>query len=53
MTVLIYNYATSPYATWQTQAWGAALVLIIIMLGLNLAVKLTIGRNLSGKKVDL
>ena len=32
LTVLIYNYGTSPFATWQTQAWGAALVLILIML---------------------
>ncbi|MGO8806588.1 MAG: phosphate ABC transporter permease PstA [Candidatus Bathyarchaeia archaeon] len=53
MTVLIYNYATSPYASWQTQAWGAALVLILIMLGLNLLVKLTIGRNLSGTRMEL
>jgi len=48
LTVLIYNYGTSPYATWQTQAWGAALVLILIMLGLNLLVKFTIGRSLTG-----
>ncbi|MGD0511169.1 MAG: ABC transporter permease subunit, partial [Candidatus Micrarchaeaceae archaeon] len=53
MTVLIYNYATSPYLSWQTQAWGAALVLILIMLGLNLLVKLTIGRNLSGTRMEL
>jgi len=53
MTVLIYNYATSPYSSWQTQAWGTALVLILIMLGLNLAVKLTIGRNLAGTRTEL
>ncbi|HUK85883.1 MAG TPA: phosphate ABC transporter permease PstA [Candidatus Acidoferrum sp.] len=53
LTVLIYNYATSPYASWQTQAWGAALVLILIMLGLNLLVKLTIGRNVAGKRMDI
>ena len=53
MTVLIYNYATSPYSSWQTQAWGAALVLILIMLGLNLAVKLTVGRNLAGTRMEL
>ena len=35
MTVLIYNYATSPYSSWQTQAWGAALVLILIMLAIE------------------
>jgi phosphate transport system permease protein len=53
LTVLIYNYATSPYASWQTQAWGAALVLILIMLALNLLVKLTIGRNLTGRRMEL
>jgi phosphate transport system permease protein len=52
MTVLIYNYATSPYATWVTQAWGAALVLILIMLGLNLFVKIVIGRNLTEARME-
>ena len=53
LTILIYNYATSPYASWQTQAWGAALVLILIMLGVNLLVKLTVGRNIAGKRMEL
>jgi phosphate transport system permease protein len=53
LTVLIYNYGTSPYATWQAQAWGAALVLILIMLGLNLLVKLTIGRNPTGTRMEM
>jgi len=53
MTVLIYNYATSPYLSWQTQAWGAALVLILIMLGLNLLVKFTVGRNVAGKRMEI
>lgn len=25
MTILIYQYGTSPYASWQTQAWGSTL----------------------------
>jgi phosphate transport system permease protein len=52
LTVLIYNYGTSPYQSWITQAWGAALVLILIMLGLNLFVKLIIGRNLTGTRME-
>jgi phosphate transport system permease protein len=52
MTVLIYNYGTSPYATWQSQAWGAALVLILIMLVLNIFVKLMLGRNLIGARME-
>jgi phosphate transport system permease protein len=47
LTVLIYNYAVSPFASWQSQAWGAALVLIMIMLALNLFVKIVLGRNLT------
>jgi phosphate transport system permease protein len=47
LTVLIYNYGTSSYPSWQAQAWGAALVLILIMLALNLLVKLTVGRKLT------
>jgi phosphate transport system permease protein len=53
LTVLIYNYGTSPYASWQAQAWGAALVLILIMLALNLLVRLTIGRKLTDTRMDI
>ena len=52
LTVLIYNYATSAFPIWQTQAWGAALILILIMLGLNLFVKLVIGRNLTEARME-
>jgi phosphate transport system permease protein len=52
MTILIFNYATSPYASWITQAWGTALVLILLMLGLNLFVKLVIGRNLTEARME-
>jgi phosphate transport system permease protein len=31
--VQIYNYAVAPYDDWHTKAWGAALVLIV-MIGL-------------------
>lgn len=53
LTVLIYNYGTSASSTWQTQAWGAALVLILIMLALNIVVKLTVGRNLAGNRLEI
>lgn len=52
MTILIYQYGTSPYSSWQTIAWGAALVLILIMLGLNLIVKLIIGRRLTEARME-
>lgn len=39
LPLLIYNYATSPYKSWQEQAWGAALVLLVIVLLLNIGVR--------------
>lgn len=35
LPVFIYNYAISPFKDWQDQAWGAALVLLLLVLGLN------------------
>jgi len=37
LTVQIYNYAISPYADWHQKAWSAALVLLLLVGGLNLA----------------
>lgn len=31
----IYNYALSPYDEWRAQAWGGALVLIVLVFGLS------------------
>ena len=52
VTTLIYFYALSSIPNQVTQAWGAALLLILFMLALNLAVKLTIGRN-PAKRMDI
>ncbi len=40
LTYYIYYFATSPFQNWQSMAWGAALLLIIIVLGINAAVRL-------------
>jgi phosphate transport system permease protein len=40
LPLLIFNYATSPYAEWISFAWGASLVLLVLVLGLNLIAKL-------------
>ena len=40
LTVVIYQYALSPFAIWQSQAWGAALILVLIVLGINICVRL-------------
>jgi phosphate transport system permease protein len=52
ITVLIYNYALSSVPSWISQAWGAALLLLLLMLALNLLVKLTIGRNLTEARME-
>ncbi len=41
MTVLIYDYGTSPYPSAHAFAWGAALILLLIVLGLNVVVRVT------------
>lgn len=39
LTVLIYDFGTSPYANSHIFAWGAALVLLFLVLGLNIVVR--------------
>ncbi|GHV17020.1 phosphate transport system permease protein PstA [Fibrobacterales bacterium] len=39
LPVLIYQYAISPYDEWHALAWGAACVLLIMVLSLNLVAK--------------
>jgi phosphate transport system permease protein len=53
LPLLIFNYATSPYKLWIEQAWGAALVLVVFMLALNLTVKLVIGRKFSEIRAEI
>ncbi|MHB8085609.1 MAG: phosphate ABC transporter permease PstA [Dehalococcoidia bacterium] len=35
----IYRYALSPYPDWQQQAWAAAFLLMIMVLGINIVVR--------------
>jgi phosphate transport system permease protein len=39
LPLLIFNYATSPYPEWHAKAWGAALVLVAFVLGMNFIAK--------------
>jgi phosphate transport system permease protein len=49
LSLLIYFYGTSAYKPYQAQAWGAALVLVLIVLALNLGVRvLTRGKFITG-----
>ncbi len=39
LTVQIFNYAISPYEDWHQKAWTAALVLLLLVGGLNVAAR--------------
>jgi phosphate transport system permease protein len=41
----IYRYAMSPYADWQKQAWAAAFLLVVLVLGINIVVRLVSSRK--------
>jgi phosphate transport system permease protein len=53
LPLLIWRYGISPYPSWQADAWGAALVLIGIMLALNLTVKLLIARGFGNIRAEI
>jgi len=45
LPVYIFTYAVSPYDDWHRQAWGAALVLLIVVMLLNFGVRLASGKR--------
>lgn len=48
LTVQIYDYAISPYASWHAQAWAGSLTLIAIIVGIGAIARLTFGRRRGG-----
>ncbi len=40
----IFYYATSPYPEWQSLAWGASFVLLVVVLALNVVTKVVASR---------
>ena len=48
LTVQIFNYAISPYEDWHQKAWSAALVLLLLVGGLNLLARLALRRSTAG-----
>ncbi len=40
LTFYIYFYGTSAYPNWKALAWGAALILTVIVLGINVGVRI-------------
>lgn len=46
LQVLIYNYAISGFADWVSKAWGASLLLALLVMSINVAVRV-LGRKKS------
>jgi phosphate transport system permease protein len=47
LPVTVFRYALLPYKSLQAQAWGAALVLIIMVLGINLISRWVLRRQIA------
>lgn len=51
MSLLVWQFATTPYANWNALAWGAALILVLMMLGLSIAVRLLLRRRFHARRI--
>ncbi len=49
LPLIIFNYAMSPYEDWWRQAWGTAVVLTLMVLGLNILSRI-LARRITGTK---
>lgn len=47
LPLTVYQYALTPYKSLQDQAWGAALVLVIMVLGINLLSRWVLRRQIA------
>lgn len=47
LPLTVFKYALLPYKSLQNQAWGAALVLIVIVLAINLASRFVLRRQIA------
>jgi len=48
LPLVIYTYATSPYDEWHKLAWGASLLLILVVFGINMLARIFVSK----KEVD-
>jgi len=48
LTYSIYEWIQSPYPNWQADAWGATLVLVILMLGISVGARLALRQRYGG-----
>lgn len=53
LPVLIYYDSITVFTPLHTAAWGAALILVMVMLALNLSTKLLIGRKFSRVRAEI
>lgn len=51
MSLLIFYNAASPYANWNALAWGTALLLVLMMLGLSIAVRVLLRRRFRERRI--
>ncbi len=47
LPMTVYRYALTPYTDLQNQAWGAALVLVVLVLAINLASRWVLRRQIA------
>ena len=45
LTKTIYDFSASPYPHWQDLAWGGALLIIVVVLGMNILMRLLFQRG--------
>jgi phosphate transport system permease protein len=50
LTLLIFDFGTAPYENSHTFAWGAALILLLIVLGLNIVVRVASRLKVTGSE---
>jgi phosphate transport system permease protein len=51
MPLVIYNFATTPYANWNALAWGTALLLVLIMLSLSISARVLLRRRFREQRI--
>jgi len=47
LALQVFTYAISPYRSWQSQAWGGALLLVIAVFVLNVSARLLLKTRIS------
>lgn len=48
LSLQVFTYAISPYPTWQAQAWGGALLLIVAVFALSAGARFMLSRTMRG-----